>query len=383
MENKKLIYADHSATTYIKKEVLDEMLPYLTKNFGNPSSNYSIGITSKEAVDKARTLVSNAINAYDKEIYFTSGGTEADNMIIEGIAKKNKWKGNHIITSKIEHKAVLNTCKELENCGFNVTYVGVDKNGVVNISELINSIRNDTILISIMFANNETGVIQPIKQIGNIAKNRDIIFHTDAVQAIGNIKIDVKELNIDALSMSAHKFYGPKGVGAAYISSNVDFDSFIKGGGQEYGKRAGTENLASIVGMGKAIEIADLNIESYNKKLLELRNRFIRNVLRNIKEVSINGDIENRLPGNVNLQINGVDNQTLLLLLDIKGICASGGSACNSDCMKPSHVLTSMGLSKNQALNSIRFTFGEENSISDIDYISNSLTQIVNNIRNK
>ncbi len=381
MENKRIIYADHSATTYVKKEVLDEMLPYFTKNFGNPSSNYSIGITSKEAIDKARLSVANAISAEEKEIYFTSGGSEADNMIIKGIARKNRFKGNHIITSKIEHKAVLNTCYMLEREGFEVTYVNVDRDGIVNISEIINAIREDTILISIMFANNETGVIQPIKQIGNIAKSRGVFFHTDAVQAIGNIKIDVRDLNIDALSMSAHKFYGPKGVGAAYIKSSIEFEPLINGGSQEAKKRAGTENLASIVGMGKAIELANSNIEKYNEKLLELRNRFITVIMKNLTKVRINGDINYRLPGNVNLQINGVDTQTLLLLLDMRGICASSGSACNSDCMKPSHVLTAMGLDKEEALSSIRFTFGEENTALDIDYIANSLIEIVNKIR--
>lgn len=381
MENKRIIYADHSATTYVKKEVLDEMLPYFTENFGNPSSNYSIGITSKEAIDKARLSVANAINAEEKEIYFTSGGSESDNMIIKGIARKNKFKGNHIITSKIEHKAVLNTCYMLEKEGFRVTYINVNEKGMANISEIINSIREDTILISIMFANNETGVIQPIRQIGNIARSRGIFFHTDAVQAIGNVKIDVKDLNIDALSMSAHKFYGPKGVGGAYIKSDIEFIPLINGGSQESEKRAGTENLASIIGMGKAIELANSNIEKYNEKLLELRKRFITIIMRNLTGVRINGDINNRLPGNINLQINGVDTQTLLLLLDMRGICASGGSACNSDCMKPSHVLTAMGLNKEEALSSIRFTFGEENTTLDIDYIANSLIEIVNKIR--
>lgn len=381
MENNKIIYADHSATTYTKKEVIDEMLPYFMTSFGNPSSNYSIGIKSKEALDSARLLVANAISCNEKEIYFTSGGSEADNLIIKGIARKNKERGKHIITSKIEHKAVLNSCKTLEKEGFEVTYINVNKLGIINISELINSIRDDTILISIMFANNEVGTIQPIKQIGNIAKSRNIFFHTDAVQAIGNVDIDVKKFNIDALSMSAHKFYGPKGVGAAYISSKIDFLPIIDGGMQELGKRAGTENVASIVGMGKAIEIAKKNIDKYNQKLYNLRTRFISNILSNLNRVKINGDLENRLPGNVNLQIDGVDNRTLLLLLNMNKICASGGSACNSDCSAPSHVLMAMGLTEKEAQSSIRFTFGEENTEEDIDYISNVLIKIVKEIR--
>ena len=342
----KLIYFDHAATTPVKQEVVNEMLPYFSTNFGNASSIYSIGRRSKKAIDLARTRVAKAINCNEKEIYFTSCGSESDNLAIKGVAYANKEKGNHIITSKIEHPAVLRTCESLEGDGFEVTYLNVDENGFIDLEELKNSIKPETILISIMFANNEIGTIEPIKQIAEIAKQRKIIFHSDCVQAIGNINIDVQELGIDMLSMSAHKFYGPKGVGALYVKNGIEFKKIQDGGKQERNKRAGTENVAGIVGLGKAIEIANNNLENYNSKLLKLRNYFVREITSKYENIKINGDLKQRLPGNINISFPNVDAEELLLKLDSLGICASAGSACSSGSSKPSHVLTASGLNK-------------------------------------
>lgn len=379
----KIYYADHSATTFVKDEVLQEMLPYFTQNFGNASSMYKIGRISKEAINKARCKVATAIGARSDEIYFTSGGSEADNMIVAEVARKYRFKGNHIITSKIEHLAILNTCKMLEKEGFEVTYLDVDKNGFISIEQLKKTIKEDTILISIMFANNEIGTIEPIEEIGKIAKENNIFFHTDAVQAIGNVKIDVHKLNIDLLSLSAHKFYGPKGVGCAYIKREIEFNPLINGGHQEFSKRAGTENVAGIVGLSKAIEIAtdDENFEKYNEKLLKYRNIFIDKITKNLDNVVINGDLEKRLPGNVNISFKGLDSQTLLAMLDMEGICASSGSACNSTVITPSHVLTAIGLDKKTANSTLRFTFGNSNTLEDIEYIADTLIKIVNRLR--
>lgn len=382
---KKILYADHSATTFLKDEVLQEMIPYLKYNFGNASSLYSIGRKSKLAIDRARCKVASAIGARTDEIYFTSGGSEADNMIISGVARKYKYKGNHIITSKFEHMAVIKTCKMLEKEGFKVTYLDIDKNGFVDINKLQNSITEDTILISIMYANNEIGTIQDIEKIGNIASKNNIFFHTDAVQAIGNVKIDVHKLNIDMLSLSAHKFYGPKGIGCAYIKRDIDFYPLINGGHQEFSKRAGTENVAGIVGLSKAIEIATNNnvLENYNKKLLNYRNVFIEKIMKNLDNVKINGDLEKRLPGNVNITIKGIDSQTLLAMLDMEGVCASSGSACNSEVVTPSHVLTSIGLDKEAANSTLRFTFGDSNTLEEVERIANILIDIINKLKNK
>ena len=373
----RIVYLDHSATTYVKDEVLAKMLPYYTLKFGNPSSIYSIGRVSKTAIDSARCKVATAIGARSDEIYFTSGGSEADNMIIAQIARKYKFKGNHIITTKIEHMAVLNTCKMLEKEGFEITYLDVDKDGFIKFEELENKIKSTTILISVIFANNEIGTIQNIKKIASFARAHNVFFHTDAVQAIGNIHIDVQELNIDLLSLSAHKFYGPKGVGAAYVKRGIEFEPYINGGHQERGKRAGTENVAGIVGLGEAIEIANRNITSYNKKLLKLRNLFIYRLRNNIDNIIINGSLEKRLSGNVNVSIPGIDSQTMLTMLDMYGICASSGSACNSSSLTPSHVLTAIGLPKDLANSSIRFTFGDENKIADVEYVINVITKII------
>jgi len=379
----KIYYADHSATTFVKDEVLQEMLPYFTQNFGNASSMYKIGRKSKEAINKARCKVATSLGARSDEIYFTSGGSEADNMIVTEVARKYKFKGNHIITSKIEHLAILNTCKMLEREGFEITYLDVDKKGFVNIEQLKKAIKEETILISIMFANNEIGTIEPIEEIGKIAKENNIFFHTDAVQAIGNVKIDVHKLNIDLLSLSAHKFYGPKGVGCAYIKREIEFNPLINGGHQEFSKRAGTENVAGIVGLSKAIELAtdNENFEKYNEKLLKYRNLFIDKVTNSLDNIVINGDLEKRLPGNVNISIIGLDSQTLLTMLDMEGICASSGSACNSTVITPSHVLTAIGLDKEKANSTLRFTFGSANTLEDIEYIADTLIKIVGRLR--
>lgn len=340
----KIVYVDHSATTYVKKEVLEEMLPYFTDKFGNASSTYSIGTESKKALCSAREKVAAALGCLEKEIYFTAGGSEADNLAILGIARSNKNKGKHVITTKIEHLAVLETCKKLEEEGFEITYLNVNNKGLIEIEELKKAIKDDTILISIMFANNELGSIEPIEEIGKIAREHNIIFHTDAVQAIGNIEINVEKMNIDSLSLSAHKFYGPKGVGALYVKDNIDFSPVITGGHQEKNKRAGTENVPGIVGLGKAIEIASSNIKEYNLKLYELREYTLQRILREIPGVYLNGDRENRLPGNINISIAGIDGISLLFILNMKGICASSGSACTSGSINPSHVLTAIGL---------------------------------------
>ena len=378
----KEVYVDHSATTYVKKEVLDEMISYFSEKFGNASSPYKIGREAKQAVDDARKKVADAIGAEPAEIYFTAGGSEADNLVIKGIAYANKGKGNHIITTKIEHPAVLNTCKALEKEGFEVTYLSVDESGFISLSDLRNAIKDTTILISIMFANNEIGTIQDIQEISKIAKFKDVYFHTDAVQAVGNIQIDVEKLGIDALSLAAHKFYGPKGIGAAYIRKGIKFSPVITGGHQERSKRAGTENVPAIVGLGKAIELANTNLESYNDKLRDLRDYTIDRILNEIEYVKLNGDREKRLPGNVNISIKGVEGEALLLMLDLKGIYASSGSACTSGSLDPSHVLLAIGLKHEVAHGSLRISFGECNSKEDADYIVDSLKEIVEKLRN-
>ena len=370
-------YFDHAATTSVKEEVLKEMLPYFTINYGNPSSIYSIGRASKRAIETARQRVAQALNCKPKEIYFTSCGSESDNLAIKGVAYANKNKGNHIITSKIEHPAVLNTCRKLEKQGFKVTYIGVNKEGIINLEELKNAITKETILISIMTANNEIGTIEPIQEIGKIAKENNIYFHTDAVQAIGNIEIDVNKMNIDLLSMSAHKFYGPKGIGALYVKEGIEFEKIQDGGHQEKDKRAGTENVASIVGLGKAIELSYKNLDDYNKKLTELRNYYISEIKRKIPNSKLNGGIENRLPGNANFSFENVSGDELLFKLDSFGICASAGSACSSVNPEPSHVLVAIGTPKELINSSLRVTFGEENTKEQVDYLVNCIEKIV------
>lgn len=378
---KKTIYMDNAATTPIKKEVLDEMLPYLTESYGNPSSVYSLGSISKRAVEDARMKISKAIGASNREVYFTGGGSEADNWAVKGIAYANKSKGNHIITTKIEHHAILHACEYLEKNGFEVTYLDVDEYGMVKLDELKNSIKDNTILISIMFANNEIGTIQPIKEIGAIAKEKGIYFHTDAVQAIGHIDIDINELNIDLLSMSAHKFYGPKGIGVLYIRNGVKIDPLIIGGGQERSRRAGTENVPAIVGMGKAIEFAYENMEKHNEKLIHLRDTLIKKIEQNIKEVRLNGHPTNRLPGNVNMCFKYIEGESLLLSLDMEGIAGSSGSACTSGSLEPSHVLLGIGLPHEIAHGSLRLSLGDFNTEEEIDYVVEKLVKIVERLR--
>jgi cysteine desulfurase len=377
----KIRYFDHAATTATKEEVLKEMLPYFNIEYGNPSSMYSIGRKTRKVVEEARRRVSLAIGGNSKEIYFTSCGSESDNLAIKGVAYANRKRGNHIITTKIEHPAVLHTCEHLEKEGFRVTYLNVNSEGVISLEELENAICNDTILISVMFANNEIGTIQPIGEIGKIAKKHNIYFHTDAVQAVGNIRINVEELNIDLLSMSAHKFYGPKGMGALYVKTGVNFEKIQDGGHQERNMRAGTENVAGIVGLGKAIELSYKNFDEYNKKLTDLRDYYISQVEEKIPNVKLNGHRTRRLPGNANISFIGVDGEALLLNLDIKGICASSGSACTSGSLAPSHVLVAIGLSSEIAQGSLRVTFGDENTREDVDYLVQSLVEIVEKLR--
>ena len=377
----KIRYFDHAATTAVKEEVLKEMIPYYCIEYGNASSLYSIGRKSRKILENSREKVARVLNCKPKEIYFTSCGSESDNLAIKGIARKHKNKGKHIITTKIEHPAVLNTCKSLEKDGFTVTYLGVDKDGFISLEELKNSIREDTILISIMFANNEIGTIEPIKEIGRIAKEKGVIFHTDCVQAVGNVKIDAKELGIDLLSLSSHKFYGPKGVGAIYINENVEFEKIQDGGHQEKNKRAGTENIAGIVGLAKAIELADKNLEKYNNKLINLRDFYFDEITKNIPNVKINGSKEKRLPGNANVSFKNINGEQLLLELDSLGICASSGSACTSGQSEPSHVLTAIGLNAEYIQGSLRTTFGEENTKEDVEFLIKSIIEITNKIR--
>lgn len=365
----KIRYFDHAATTPVRPEVLNSMIPFFGTEYGNPSSMYTIGRSSRRAVEEARSEIARAINAEKNEIYFTSCGSESDNMIIKGIMLANKDKGKHMITSKIEHPAVINTCKWLEENGFDVTYLNVDFNGKISLEKLENSIRSDTIMISIMYANNEIGTIQQINEIGRIAKENNIIFHTDAVQAMGNIRIDVKEQNIDALSMSGHKIYAPKGIGAAFISSKIEFDNLIQGGHQERGKRAGTENIASIVGMGKAISLINREMNAYNNHLKTLRDYYISEIERKIECAKLNGDRFDRLPGNANFSFKGVDAEQLLLYLDSYGICASAGSACTSGQSSPSHVLLATGLNEEYIQGALRASFGMSNTIEDVKYL--------------
>lgn len=374
-------YFDHAATTGVKEAVLKEMLPYFNIEYGNASSIYGIGRRAKRAIEEARGKVAKVINAKPNEIYFTGCGSESDNLAIKGIARAMREKGNHIITSKIEHHAVLNSCKSLEQEGFVVTYLNVDEKGLINLQELKDSITDKTILITIMTANNEIGTVEPIEEIGKIAKEKNIYFHTDSVQAIGNIKIDVQKMNIDSLSMSAHKFYGPKGVGALYVREGVPFTKIQDGGHQEKDKRAGTENTAGIVGLGKAIELAYKNIDEYNNKLQGLRDYYIKKVETEIPDAILNGDRIKRLPGNANISFKNVDGGDLLLKLDENGICASTGSACNTGSAAPSHVLVAIGLQPEYLQGSLRTTFGEDNSKDDVDYLIKYLKQAVKECR--
>ena len=369
-------YFDNSATTRIKEAVLTEMFPFLSREYGNPSSLYSIGRKSKRAIEEARKRVASLINCNPEEIYFTSCGSESDNTALKGIAYANSNKGKHIITSKIEHPAILHSCQNLEKKGFEVTYLDVDKDGFVNLQTLENSIRQDTILISVMFANNEIGTIEPIQEIAKIAHKNGIIFHTDAVQACGNIPIDVQKMDIDMLSLSGHKIYAPKGIGALYVKKGIEFERFMDGGHQEKNKRSGTENVAEIVALGKACQIAEKNMEQYQNKLKLLRDYCLEKMKKSFSNIHINGTMEKRLPGNINISFEGQDATELLYKLDEMGICASGGSACSSGDNSPSHVLTAIGLPSELAKGAIRFTFGDFNT-KDEDYLIAAIAHLI------
>ncbi len=379
---KRRVYMDYAATTPMKKEVLEAMLPYYNDLFGNASSVHAFGREVKGSLDEGRDQIAKLINAESSEVYFTAGGSESDNWAIKGVAFANKEKGNHIITTKIEHHAVLHTCEYLEkHHGFETTYLDVDSEGKINLEELKNSITDKTILISIMFANNEIGTIQPIKEIGQIAKERGVLFHTDGVQALGNVHIDVKDLNIDLMAMSAHKIYGPKGIGALYIRKGVKLHSILHGGAQEKRRRAGTENMAGIVGFGKAAELARLNLDENINKLTGLRDKLINGVLEKIPYARVNGSLEDRLPGNTSICFEFIEGESLLLSLDMMGIAGSSGSACTSGSLEPSHVLMAIGLTHEIAHGSLRLSLGYKNTEEDVDYVLETLPKIVDRLR--
>jgi cysteine desulfurase len=381
MGKQRIIYMDHSATTYTKEEVVDAMLPYFTRHFGNPSSIYGIARESKTAIDTARAQVAKALGAQPDEIYFTSCGSESDNWAIKGVAYANRKRGNHIVTTKIEHHAVLHTCQFLEKEGFTVTYLPVDQYGRVDPADLEKAITDKTILVSIMYANNEIGTIEPIRELAAIAQKHKVYFHTDAVQAIGNIPIDVKAQNIDLLSLSAHKFYGPKGVGALYIRNGVRIENLIHGGGQERKKRAGTENIAGIVGCGKAIELATADIEGHNARIRAMRDRLLQGVLAKIPHARLNGHPTERLAGNFNVSFEFIEGESMLLWLDDEGICASTGSACTSGSLEPSHVLLATGLPVEISHGSLRLTLGDANTDEDVDIVLEVLPKVVSRLR--
>ncbi len=377
----KMIYLDNAATTKTAPEVVEAMLPYFTEFYGNASTVYEFGGKSKEAVAKAREIIANTIGAKENEIYFTAGGSESDNWAIKAAAEAYKSKGKHIITSKIEHHAVLHTCQWLEQNGFEVTYLDVDENGVIKLEELKKAIRPDTILITIMFANNEIGTIEPIAEIGKLAKEHGIIFHTDAVQAFGQMPINVDELNIDMLSTSAHKLNGPKGIGFLYIRKGVKIRSFVHGGAQERKRRAGTENVPGIVGFGKAVELAIANMEERTRKETELRDYMIERVLKEVPFTRLNGHRRNRLPNNINFCFQFIEGESLLIMLDMKGICGSSGSACTSGSLDPSHVLLAIGLPHEIAHGSLRLTLGADTTKEDIDDTIDAIKEIVAQLR--
>jgi cysteine desulfurase len=375
----KIVYMDNSATTFTKPEVVEEMLPYFTQYFGNPSSMYRLSDISRKAIAKAREQVAKAINADPKEIYFTAGGSEGDNWALKGIAYANKNKGNHIITTEIEHHAILHAGKFLEKEGFEVTYLPVDEEGFVRVDDLKAAITDKTILVSIMFANNEIGSIMPIKEIASVCRDKGVYFHTDAVQAVGHVPVDVQDLGVDMLSMAGHKFYGPKGVGAMYIRKGVKIENLIHGGAQEKGKRASTENTPGIVGLGKAIEMAVSELEQESARLAGLRDKLTKGLMEKIPHAQLNGpkDGSKRNPNNVNMSFIGVEGETLLLDLDDAGICASTGSACASGSLDPSHVLLSIGCKHEVAHGSLRLTLGAGNTEEDVDYALETIPPII------
>ena len=374
-------YMDHSATSPVNPEVLKEMLPYFTESFGNASTLYALGREARTAMEKAREQVASLIGAQPEEVYFTSGGTESDNIAIKGASRHLKNKGNHIITSSIEHPAVLETCKHLEKEGFRVTFLPVNEEGIVSLRDLKDAITPETILITVMHANNEIGTIQPIKEIGALAREKGIYFHTDAVQSVGKIPVNVGDMNVDLLSISAHKLYGPKGVGVLYIRRGVQIDPLLHGGGHERGMRPGTENIPGIVGLGKACQIAEDNLEKNMEYVSSLRDRLIQGVLGNIEQSYLNGHPTKRLPNNANFRFTGIEGESLVLQLDAKEINASTGSACSSKKLEPSHVLMAIGLKEVDAHGSLRISLGTENTPQDIDYTIDAIDEVVERLR--
>lgn len=379
---KKIIYLDNAATTPVRPEVLEAMIPYFTEKFGNPSSIYSISAENKKDITEARETIAKTINTAPENIYFTAGGSESDNWALKATAEAYECKGKHIITSTIEHHAILHTCDYLESKGFEITYINVDENGIVKLDELEAAIRPDTILISIMFANNEIGSIQPIAEIGKIAKENGVLFHTDAVQAYTQVPIDVDALNIDMLSTSGHKINGPKGIGFLYIKKGVKIRSFIHGGAQERKRRAGTENVTGIIGMAKAAEIATENMQARTAKEIELRDYVIDRVLAEVPHTRLNGDRTRRLPNNINFGFQFIEGESLLIMLDMEGICASSGSACTSGSLDPSHVLLAIGLPHEIAHGSLRLTISDETTKEDMDFVIENIKRIVERLRN-
>lgn len=378
---KKLIYMDNAATTPVKPEVLDAMLPYFTEKFGNPSSIYSISSENKKAITDAREVIAKTINTTPENIYFTAGGSESDNWALKATADAYASKGKHIITTKIEHHAILHTCEYLETKGFEITYLDVDENGLVKLDELTAAIRPDTILISVMFANNEIGTIEPIAEIGKIAHEHGVLFHTDAVQAYTQVPIDVEAMNIDMMSTSGHKINGPKGIGFLYIRKGVKIKSLIHGGAQERHRRAGTENVTGIIGLAKAAEIATDNMKERTAEEIKVRDHLIERIEKEIPYAKLNGDRVKRLPNNVNFSFQFVEGESMLILLDSKGICASSGSACTSGSLDPSHVLLAIGLPHEIAHGSLRLTISDQITMEDADYVVDNLKEIVNHLR--
>lgn len=378
----KLIYMDHAATTAVRPEVLNAMLPYFTEKYGNPSSVYTFASRNKDVINVSRDIIADSIGAKSEEIFFTGGGSESDNWALKAAAEAFSEKGRHIITTKIEHHAILHTCQYLEKQGFDVTYLDVDEKGMVDTGRLEASIRPDTILISVMTANNEIGTIEPVSRIGAIAHEHGILFHTDAVQAYGQIPLDVNAMNIDMLSCSGHKLNGPKGVGFLYVRSGVKIGSFIHGGQQERGRRAGTENVPGIVGMGKAAELAVLSMNERMGRETEIRDHMIRRIMAEIPYSRLNGHESERLPNNINISFQFVEGETILIMLDMAGICASAGSACTSGSVDPSHVLTAIGLPKEISHGAVRLTLGYENTMEEGDFVVDNLKRIVENLRN-
>jgi len=381
MVEKRLVYLDNAATTPVKPEVLEAMMPYFTASYGNPSSLYTIGQNSKDAIRTAREQVAALIGAKENEVFFTGSGTESDNWAFIGSAMWRREKGKHVITTEFEHHALLHSAKYLEKEGFDVTYLPVDAEGIVRTEDLKNAIRSDTTVVSVMYANNEIGTLQPIAELCKIAREAGALFHTDAVQALGNVPLDVKKLGVDMMSMSSHKIYGPKGVGALYVRKGLALPNYMHGGGQESGRRAGTENLTGIVGFGKAAELAGQNLDAHIEKLRVLRDYFIEKVKSEIPDIRLNGSLESRLPGNVNITFKYIEGEAILLLLDMAGVAVSTGSACSSASLTPSHVLSAIGVPVEDIHGSIRFTLGDFTTKEDLDYAADMLKAAVEKLR--